>query len=134
MSIRSIQLVFALLATALVLGCSEPDKAAATDDQESAVVGAASPESDAPTVEQLWADFCHYVAIASPDLAAAYGQRLLDQAAADQLGGLLARDDEATRRAVRLLDETQLTAGHPELGEVWQRIRARARPARAGDG
>ncbi|MHC4128978.1 MAG: hypothetical protein ACYSUA_12555 [Planctomycetota bacterium] len=84
------------------------------------------PEPAAPSVEQLWTDFCHYVVIASPDLAAAYGRRVAAEASPDQLRLLLAAQDETTRRAVRLLDETELTANHPDLGAAWRQIRKRA--------
>jgi len=79
-----------------------------------------------PSVGQLWTDFCHYVVIASPDLAAAYGRRLAAEASSEQLRVMLAGDDETTRRAVRLLDETALAANHPDLGAAWEQIRARA--------
>jgi hypothetical protein len=89
----------------------------------------AGPDAGAgpPAVEQLWVDFCHYVVIASPDLAAAYGRRLLDTASGGQLRELMDGDDPTTRRAVRLLDESALTAGHPDLGEVWAGLCERAR-------
>lgn len=104
-------LIVALLAAVLVPSCA---------------TGRGGPGPEAVSVEQLWTDFCHYVVIASPDLAAAYGRRVADEAAPAQLRALLARDDGTTRRAVRLLDETELTANHPDLGAAWERIRARA--------
>ena len=107
-----------LLAAALVpWGCTGADKTEADTPPL---------ESASPSVEQLWADFCHYVVIASPDLAAAYGQRLLADASPRQLGDLLAAGDDTTRRAVHLLDETALAASHPDLGAAWEQIRARA--------
>jgi hypothetical protein len=110
--------IITLLAAALVpWGCAGADRAEAD---------APPLESASPTVEQLWADFCHYVVIASPDLAAAYGQRLLADASPGQLRGFLAADDDTTRRAIRLLDETALTANHPDLGAAWEQIGARA--------
>jgi hypothetical protein len=111
-------LIVALLAAALVPSC-------ATGPEKSAPA-APPPETAEPSVEQLWTDFCHYVVIASPDLAAAYGRRLADEATPAQLRALLAGDDETTRRAVRLLDETALAANHPDLGAAWERIRVRA--------
>jgi hypothetical protein len=87
-------------------------------------------EDGAPAVEQLWIDFCHYVVIASPELAAAYGRQLVEVASPEQLRALMADDDSTTRRAIRLLDESALTAGHPALGDVWMRLRDRARPDR----
>ena len=111
-------LIVALLAAALVPSCATgPEGSAPT---------APPPEMAALSVEELWTDFCHYVVIASPDLAAAYGRRLAADASPEQLRVLLAGDDETTRRAVRLLDETELTANHPDLGAAWEQIRARA--------
>jgi hypothetical protein len=111
-------LVTLIAAGLLPWGCAAADKAEGD---------AASLDSASPSVKQLWTDFCHYVVIASPDLAAAYGQRLLDDASPRQLRDLLAADDETTRRAVHLLDDTALTATHPDLGAVWARIRSSAR-------
>jgi hypothetical protein len=111
-------LIVALLAPALALSCSTgPGRTDPT---------APPLESETASVEQLWTDFCHYVVIASPDLAAAYGQRLLADASPEQLRGLLAADDDTTRRALHLLDETALTVNHPDLGAAWSELRARA--------
>ena len=63
---------------------------------------APEPEAAAPSVEQLWIDFCHYVVIASPELATAYGRRLAEVASPEQLRALLADDDSTTRRTLRL--------------------------------
>ncbi|MHC4216982.1 MAG: hypothetical protein ACYSU7_00865 [Planctomycetota bacterium] len=120
MPVAKVLLIVALLAPALVQSC--------------AATGPTKPLPAAPSVDQLWTDFCHYVVIASPDLAAAYGERLLTEASPRQLGALLAGDDETTRRAIRLLDDTNLAANHPDLGAVWKSMRQRARPSRAGDG
>ncbi|MHC4141235.1 MAG: hypothetical protein ACYSUF_04895 [Planctomycetota bacterium] len=106
-----------LAATLASWGCAGADRAQGA---------APSLEAATPSVEQLWADFCHYVVIASPDLAAAYGQRLLADASPEQLRGLLAAVDDTTRRAVHLLEETGLTANHPDLGAAWEQIQARA--------
>jgi type IV pilus biogenesis protein CpaD/CtpE len=104
--------IITLLAAALVpWGCAGADRA----------------DADAPPIESASLTvFCHYVVIASPDLAAAYGQRLLADASPEQLRGLLAAVDDTTRRAVHLLDETGLTANHPDLGAAWEQIQARA--------
>jgi hypothetical protein len=110
-------LIVALLAAVLVPSCATgPGQPAPTPRL---------PEPVSPSVEQLWTDFCHYVVIAPPELAAAYGERLAADASPEQLRVLLAGDDETTRRAVRLLDETPLAANHPDLGAAWRRIRAR---------
>ncbi len=109
-------LIVALGVSALVLSCSTWPGSAPT----------APPLEDAKTVEQIWTDFCHYVVIASPDLATAYGQRLLADASPRQLRDLLAGDDATARRAVRLLEETALTDDYPDLGAVWRGIRVRA--------
>jgi hypothetical protein len=115
---KLLPVIMTLLAAALVTwGCAGADRV--EDD-------VAIHDSAAPSVEQLWADFCHYVVIASPDLAAAYGQRLLADASPRQLRDLLGADDDTTLRAVHLLDETALTANHPDLGAAWEKIRARA--------
>jgi hypothetical protein len=84
---------------------------------------------DAAGVEKLWEDFCHYVVIARPDLAASYGRRLLIEATPEQLGSLLGRTDATTVRAVRLLDERRVSASFDHLGEVWVEIRSRSSTA-----
>jgi hypothetical protein len=113
---RHFPLIVALLAPALVLSCASPP-------------APAPPPAGAATAEELWTDFCHYVVIASPDLATAYGQRLVAEATSAQLADLLAADDETTRRAVRRLETTGLTDSYPELGAVWRRIRVHGRTA-----
>jgi len=75
--------------------------------------------SDAPRAEQLWSDFCHYVLIASPELAGEAANALL---AADP-GTLLDAVEDSDRNANNVFQRTTRMGDLKDLGaELQQRI------------
>ena len=103
--------------------------AALSDTDQIQFVRTDLPDVALPDVEQLWQELCHYVVVARPKLAAAYGHRMLAEATPEQLRAFLASTNPTTDRAVHLLDGGALTADYPDLAAVWVKMRSLAAAA-----